>query len=330
MKAVVCTAYGPPEVLQVRELPKPTPRAGEVLVRIHATTVHVGDVRIRSFSVPRAQWIFARLFLGIFKPRKSVLGMELAGEIAEVGSGVTGFEEGDPVFGFTGFGFGAYAEYICLPAEGGGAKGGFLAHKPAALSYGEAAPIAGGGITALLILRLADIQPGHRVLIYGASGSVGTYAVQIAKSQGAEVTAVCSTRNLDLVRSLGADNVLDYTKEDFTESGETYDVVFDAVDKFPPSRSKTALKPSGVYLNAVASSDGLKIETKDLLFLKELVEAGELKTVVDRCFSLDQIAEGHRYVEKGHKVGNVIITVSAATSESELEELSPAAEESND
>jgi len=309
MKAVVCTKYGPPEVLQLHEVDKPTPKDDEVLVRIHATTAHVGDVRVRSFHVPRSQWIFARLFLGLLRPRRPVLGMELAGVVEAVGKDVTLFKRGDQVFGFAGFSFGAYAEYICLPAEGGGTKRGFLALKPEKMSFAEAAPITGGGITALLILRKANIQRGQEVLVIGASGSLGTYAVQLAKDLGATVTGVCSTANLELVRSLGADKVIDYTKEDFVDNGETYDVVFDAVDKVPVAHARRSLKKEGVYLNAVRSSNGLSVETEDLLFLRGLVDAGRLRTVIDRRYAMEQIVEAHRYVEKGHKIGNVIIDV---------------------
>ncbi len=313
MKAVICTKYGPPEVLQIQEVDRPTPRDDEVLVKIHATTVHAGDVRIRSFNVPRAQWIFARLFLGLRRPKRPILGMELAGEIESTGRDVTQFDKGDQVFGFTGFGFGAYAEYKCLPAKGAGTKGGFIALKPDNMSYGEAAPVTGGGITALLVLRKAKIQSGQRVLIYGASGSIGTFAIQLAKCSGAHVTGVCSTGNLELVRSLGADEVIDYTREDFTESGQSYDVVFDAVDKIPAARAKKSLVKTGVYLNAVSSSNGLSVQVDDLLYLRGLIEEGKLRTVIDRSYPLEQIAEAHRYVEKGHKIGNVIINVRPGT-----------------
>ena len=310
MKAIICTKYGPPEVLQLQEVEKPTPKANEVLVKIRATTAHVGDTRIRGFKVPAAAWLFARLYLGIWKPKRTILGMELAGDIESVGKDVVRFNKGDAVFGLTGFCFGSYAEYICLPEDGVSPKEQLVATKPANMTYEEAATVPAGGTTALLVLQKAHIQPGQKVLIYGASGSVGTFAVQLAKHHyGAKVIAVCSTSNLEMVESLGADRVLDYTRDDFALSGGPYDVVFDAVNKMATSMAKQSLKKPGVHLNVDSSSDGLKIVTEDLIVLKDLIEAGKLKTVIDRQYPLEQIVEAHRYVDKGHKKGNVVITV---------------------
>lgn len=307
MKVVVYERYGPPEVLRLVEIAKPTPKDNEVLVRVRATTVTKGDVRMRSFTVPRAQWIPARLYLGIRGPRRPILGMELAGDIEAVGSNVTRFKVGDPVFASTfEVSFGGYAEYKCMPEDGQ------IALKPDQVSYGEAAAVVGGGMTALRCLKKANIQPGQTVLIYGASGAVGTNAVQLAHHWGAVVTGVCSTANLDLVRGLGADQVIDYTREDFTQHGDTYDVIFDAVAKFPPARAKKALKPAGIYLNVHKDSDergGRSVRNEALLALKDLLEAGTLKTVIDRTYPLEQIVEAHRYVDQGHKKGNVVITV---------------------
>ncbi len=310
MKAAICTKYGPPEVIQLREVKKPIPRDNEVLVKVHATTCHRGDVKVRSFNVPFLQKIPFRLYLGITKPKRPILGMELAGEVVETGKDVKRFKKGDKVFGTTGFVFGTHAEYVCLPEEGP-VKKGLVALMPSNMTYEEAAAgVASGGITALHTIKKADIQPGQKVLVYGASGSVGIFAVQLAKHFGAEVTGICSTSNLEMVRSMRADKVIDYTKEDLTQSGETYDIVFDAVDMISPSYGKKALKKGGIYLNVNKDSDyGGGPKTEDLIFLKELVEAGELKTTIDRRYPLEQIVEAHRYVEKGHKKGHVVIIV---------------------
>jgi len=306
MKAVVCTKYGPPEVLKLIDMEKPVPRDNEILVKVHAATVSRGDSRMRSFTVPFWQWLPARLYLGIRKPKRAILGMELAGEIESVGRNVTRFKKGDRVFSFVGFGFGAYAEYKCLPENSARAEAGLVALKPANMTYEEAAAVPCGGITALAFLRKGEIQRRPKVLIYGASGSVGTYSVQLARHFGAEVTGVCSTGNVELVRSLGADWVVDYTQEDFTQSGKTYDLIFDAVGKSSASRSRSSLARNGIFLSVTSSADVLP---GDLTFLKELIEAGEVRAVIDRRYPWEQIAEAHRYVESGHKRGNVVISV---------------------
>ncbi|MFH1313999.1 MAG: NAD(P)-dependent alcohol dehydrogenase [Candidatus Eisenbacteria bacterium] len=319
MKAIICTKYGPPEVLQLREIETPVPRDDEVLVRVHASTVTSGDVRLRSFSW--APWfrLPGRIMYGFREPRRTIPGNELAGEIEAAGRDVTRFRKGDQVFGIiwsTSFG-GANAEYICLPESE-------VAVKPANMTYEEAAAVPIGGLTALVLLRKGDIQSGQQVLIFGASGSVGTFAVQLAKYFGAEVTGVCSTANTGMVKSLGADRVIDYTTEDFTKSTQTYDVIFDAVMKIPFSQCKGSLRRGGVYVTvdypllealwaSIAGSRrvafGIAKRIEDLAFLKELVEAGRIRTVIDRCYPLAETAEAHRYVERGHKRGNVVITM---------------------
>ena len=306
MKVVLYTEYGPPEVLRLAEIPKPAPHENEVLVRVHATTVTIGDTIMRSLNLPIAGWqkVMARLFLGWSKPKRPILGMELAGDIEAVGRRVTRFKPGDAVFASTfAVNFGGYAEYKCFPETG------VLALKPANLTYEEAAAVSGAGMTALHCLQKGKIQPGQKVLIYGASGAVGTNAVQlVSRHLNADVSGVCSAANLELVQSLGANRVIDYTRQDFTQSGERYDVIFDAVGKLVPAQGKKALKPGGVYLNVHADSDGGN-KLANLLALKEIIEAGKLKPAIDRVYPLERIVEAHHYVETGHKKGNVVITM---------------------
>ena len=293
MKAVLFKRPGSAARLELAQVPKPVPEANEILVRVHAATVTRGDVALRKLPV-----LLARLFG--FK-RKSMLGHEFAGEVAAVGAAVTRYSKGEDVFGTTtGLTTGAYAEYTCVPADG------VLATMPANVAYEEAAPLPVGGMTALHFLRKGEIASGKKVLVYGASGSVGTFAVQLAVHFGARVTGVCSTSNVGLVESLGADEVVDYTQQDFTEAGQTYDIVFDAVGKGSPKRSKSVLTAGGAYVSIRSST---KESREDLLFLRDLLASGEVRAVIDRRYPLERIPDAHRYVEKGHKRGNVVINV---------------------
>ncbi len=305
MKAVVCTRYGPPEVLRVEELATPVPRKNEVRIRILATAVTSSDCYVRGLNLNLAYRMMARLALGWNAPRQPVLGMVLSGEVDSVGPDATSFEVGQPVFGFNPRRFGTYAQYVCWPEDG------LLATRPANLTDEEAAAIPYGGLLALHFLRKADVRAGQRILVYGASGAVGTSAVQLARHFGAQVTGVCSTANLDLVGSLGATTVIDYTREDFTDRAERYDLIFDTVGKRKSAaglrQCRRVLAPGGV---CVSVDDGTpKLRREDLVLLAELAARGEIKPVIDRIYALDDIVDAHRYVDNGHKRGNVAITV---------------------
>ena len=330
MKAIVFTEYGSPDVLQLKEVAKPTPKDNEILVRVHATPVNYGDLTARNFAnlsssefnMPTPLWLPARMSFGWNKPKINILGSELAGEVEAVGKKVKKFKPGDQVFAYTGMNMGANAEYLCLP------EAGIVALKPANLTYEEASTLPYGAIMALSLLRKVNIQPGQKVLIHGASGGIGSMAVQIAKHFGAEVTGVCGTPRLEYVKSLGADRVIDYTEDDFTRNGETYDLIFDILGRSSFSRIKHSLKPNGIYLLASYKMKQLfqmfwtsmfgsqKVicamaseKSEDLVFIKELVEAGKIKTIIDKCYPLEQAAEAHRYVESGLKKGPVVITL---------------------
>ena len=326
MKVAVYEKYGPPEVLQLREVEKPTPKANEVRIKTHATTVTSGDWRVRSLNMPAGFGLISRLVFGVFRPRQPILGTELAGEIDSVGKDVSKFKVGDQVFAFGDAAMGCYAEYKCMPADGA------MALKPANLTYEEAAALSFGGTTALNFFRRGKLQRGESVLINGASGGVGTAAVQLAKHFGADVTAVCSTSNMEWVRSLGARRVIDYTKVDFTQNGETYDVIVDIVGTAPFARCKASLNARGRLLMVlgglpdmlripwVSMTSGKKIiagpasgRAEDLRFLAELADAGEFTPVIDRRYPFEQIVEAHRYVDTGRKRGNVVITLGHTT-----------------
>jgi NADPH:quinone reductase-like Zn-dependent oxidoreductase len=322
VKAVVCTRYGPPEVLRLKEIEKPAPKNNEVLIRVHATTVTAGDCDLRKFKFPISLWLLGRVGFGFRGPRKKILGQELAGEVESVGNAVKLFKKGDQVFAFTGFRLGAWAEYSCLPEKG------LMAIKPANMSYEEAAAVPVGGLHASNLLRKAKIQSGQKVLINGAGGTVGTFAVQLAKYYGAEIIAVDSTGKSDMLLSIGADKVIDYTQEDFTKNGESYDVIFDVVGKSSFSGCVRSLKEKGVYLLGnpglsqpvrglwTSRTSSKKVlggtvsyKTEDLVFLKELIESGKIRSVINRRYPLEEIAEANRYVDTGQKTGNVVVTV---------------------
>jgi NADPH:quinone reductase-like Zn-dependent oxidoreductase len=328
MKAIVFTKYGSPDVLHLKDVPKPTPKENEILVRVYATPVNYGDLTARNFAssqfnMPALLYLPARMTFGWNKPKTNILGSELAGEVEAVGKAVTRFRTGDQVFAYLGMKMGAYAEYVCIPETG------TVALKPANLTYAEAATLPYGAVMASSLLRKAHLQPGHKVLIHGASGGIGSMAVQLAKHMGAEVTGVCSTPRLDFVHSLGANKVIDYKQEDFTQNGETYDLIFDILGRGSFLKFKPSLTPNGVYLLAsykikavlqmlwtALTRSGQKVicafaeeKVEDLVAIKELAAAGKIKAIIDRCFSLEQAAEAHRYVEAGQRQGPVVIRI---------------------
>lgn len=330
MKAIVYSEYGSPDVLQLKDIEKPLPRENEVLIRIHATSVNFGDMMARNFkaispgqfNMPFFIWLIAKISFGLNQPKITILGNEFAGEIEAVGRDVKRFMPGDQVFGYSGERMGAYTEYLCMP------ENGMLAIKPTNMTFEEVAGVPYGGIVALSLLRRANIKLGHKVLINGASGGIGSSAVQIAKSLGAEVIGVCSTSKMEFVKTLGVTKAIDYTKEDFTQNGETYDLIFDILGRCSISRGRSSLKSNGILLFAsfkmkhlfqmlmTSRSGGRRVicalssgKVDDLNTLKEMIEAGKIKPVIDRCYPLEQISEAHRYVEQGHKKGNVVITI---------------------
>jgi len=330
MKAIVYAQYGSPDVLKLQEVEKPQSKADEVLIKVHATSVNFGDTIARNykaispsrFNMAFPIWLMAKISFGLNQPKITVLGNEFAGEIEAVGDNVTKFKPGDQVFGYVGQKMGAYAEYLCMPANG------VLASKPTNLTFEEAAVVPYGALMALPLLRKANIKPGHKVLINGASGGIGSAAVQLAKYLGAEVTGVCSTSKMEFVKTLGADKVIDYTKENFTQNGETYDLIFDILGRSSVSRCKKSLNPNGIHLFAsfkmkqllqmllTSRSSGQKVicalsptSVEDLNSIKELVEAGKIRAFVDKCYPLEHIVDAHRYVENGHKCGGVAISV---------------------
>lgn len=310
MKAIICTRYGPPDVLQLHEVNKPIPKDNEMLIKIYATTVHIGDTKIRRLEPGMGLIadffvkLIIRCMIGFRAPRSKILGMELAGIVDDVGKNIHSFQKGDQIFAATSMiHFGAYAQYICL------SENAAISVKPKNMTFEEAAALVNGGDIALQILKKSNLQKNQTILIYGSSGSVGTFAVQIAKYFGAKVTGVCSTANLDMVKALGADFVIDYKKSDFTENSQKYDVIFDAVGKLKYSKIKNSLQKNGKYYNIFTAADSIKVTKSSLETLKELAEAGKVRSIIDRKYTLDQMVEAHRYVDKGHKKGNVVITI---------------------